>query len=108
VNTSWNHHSCKASVAITLEGFCAVAVGTAWDTRTRLTECAGQDMASSGADVAEAMLTPARPTVVGIVGANGLFGKWLIGVFGAVCPDAEVLCVDVGATAEFKREFVAR
>jgi hypothetical protein len=56
----------------------------------------------------EAMLTPARPTVVGIVGANGLFGKWLIGVFGAVCPDAEVLRVDVGATADDKREFVAR
>lgn len=63
-----------------------------------------KDMASGGADVAEAVL----PTVVGIVGANGLFGKWLIGVFGAVCPDAEVLRVDVGATVDDKKEFVAR
>lgn len=67
---------------------------------------------ASGGDVAIAEgvtgITHARPAVVGVVGANGLFGRWLVGLFGAVCPDAEVLCVDASATDEEKKDFVTR
>ena len=67
---------------------------------------------ASGGDAASAVgvtgTTHARPAVVGVVGANGLFGRWLVGLFGAVCPEAEVLCVDASATEQDKRDFVTR
>ena len=65
-------------------------------------------MSMASAHGADGATAHAHPAVVGVVGANGLFGKWLVSLINEVCPDAEVLGVDADATVEDKTEFVAR
>eukprot|EP00037_Helgoeca_nana_P023587 m.245302 g.245302 ORF g.245302 m.245302 type:complete len:390 (+) comp26400_c0_seq4:1912-3081(+) len=60
--------------------------------------------AIAGADVA-ALTTPAA---IGVVGAAGLYGRWLMDLFGGLYPEAEVIGIDADGDSTAKTEFVAK
>lgn len=48
------------------------------------------------------------PAAIGVVGAAGLYGRWLMDLFGGLYPEAEVIGIDADGDSTAKTEFVAK
>lgn len=61
-------------------------------------------MSASGADAGVSV----TPTAIGVVGAAGLFGRWLTRFFASEYPEVEVVGVDAGDDDAAKKALVSR